>query len=565
MNRDRASYTWADIPAWQQDCHVPLLLWDTLDAGDAITRAALRDGVPLVPMVPEQFLHVSTELYALDHRRCYVSQHVPRRTPQWARIRAALALYTVELLMLPHPDDLLTTLKVPGSVPPWLAHAVLYQEPGPEPEAPPARQFRILHMDQVTEEPIDWLWWPYLAKGTLNILDGDPGIGKSLFTLYLGAILSRGHPLPDQLGQPTLPTGGPQDTLVFSVEDSITRTIARRLREVGADTRRLHVVTMRMEGDDAHMIQLKTDMDLLEAAIQQYRPALVIFDPLHAYLGDLDIHRANETRPLLSRLMTLAEATQTTLLGIRHPAKPGQQVGKAIHRGLGSIDIGASMRCGLYIEQHPTDPDKILLCHYKTNIGIYGRTQIFSKKEGRFTWAGVSRLSADAIAGQGRGPQPLAFLEAAFWLEALFATQTSYKSMTIKEKADDDDIAWKTLRAAKTALGVRAQKLDKDSWLWSLSPLSPLPPPFTTTLSMPSTTTTTTTFTMPSMPSMPSLDKPMSYSSYEEEDQEMQESKGGEESKEGVVVDEAGDVPPPGRMRWVRPAQDERPRRDEGA
>jgi hypothetical protein len=561
---DGSSYAWADIPAWQQDVRVPLLLWDTIDAGDTITRAALRDGVPLVPMVPEQFLHVSTEVYALEHRRCYVSDQVPRRTPQWERLGAALALYSVELLLLPAPADLLQALATPGSVPAWLAQAVV--APQPPPADPPGRYLKVLHMDQVEEAAIDWLWWPYLAKGTLNILDGDPGIGKSLFTLYLGAILSRGDPLPDQLGRPTLPPGGPRDTLVFSVEDSVSRTIVRRLREAGADLRRVHVVTVRVEGDDEQMIQLKTDMDLLELEIRRYRPALVIFDPLHAYLGDLDIHRANETRPLLSRLITLAEATQTTLLGIRHPAKPGQHVGKAIHRGLGSIDIGASMRCGLYIEQHPTDPALLLLCHYKTNIGVLGRTQIFSKKEGRFTWVGVSRLQADAIAGQGRGPHPQAFLEACFWLEALFAKQPSYPSTDIRDQADADEMAWASVRSAKKALGVRSQKLGKDSWLWSLDALQDLPPPFqrTTTSSTSSSSSASSTTTAPS-------DKQRRYS-HERADTppgDGEEVEHGEDAEEvedaeeaGVVTEEEHDVPPSGRMRWARPAQDARRRRD---
>ncbi len=34
-------------------------------------------------------------------------------------------------------------------------------------------------MAEVEEENIDWLWYPYLARGELTILEGDPGLGKS--------------------------------------------------------------------------------------------------------------------------------------------------------------------------------------------------------------------------------------------------------------------------------------------------------------------------------------------------------------------------------------------------
>jgi hypothetical protein len=52
----------------------------------------------------------------------------------------------------------------------------------------------VTNMDTVTAEPMAWLWWPYLALGKLALLDGDPGVGKSLLTTQLAASLSRGSP-----------------------------------------------------------------------------------------------------------------------------------------------------------------------------------------------------------------------------------------------------------------------------------------------------------------------------------------------------------------------------------
>src|SRR5262249_172381 len=42
-----------------------------------------------------------------------------------------------------------------------------------------------------------WLWPGRLALGKLAMLDGDPGMGKSLLALDLCARLSTGRPLPD--------------------------------------------------------------------------------------------------------------------------------------------------------------------------------------------------------------------------------------------------------------------------------------------------------------------------------------------------------------------------------
>src|SRR5438128_8749138 len=43
---------------------------------------------------------------------------------------------------------------------------------------------------------------------------------------------------------------------------------------------------------------------------------------------------------------------------------------------LGSVDFIGAARTGIFVEQHPTDPGKVLLAQSKSNIGIIGRTQV---------------------------------------------------------------------------------------------------------------------------------------------------------------------------------------------
>jgi AAA domain len=93
------------------------------------------------------------------------------------------------------------------------------------------RQPVITTMDTVTATEVAWLWWPYIARGKLALIDGDPGLGKSLLTLQIAASLSRGWPLPNQHGLPTLATGSPQTTLLLSAEDSLSDTIKPRLQQ----------------------------------------------------------------------------------------------------------------------------------------------------------------------------------------------------------------------------------------------------------------------------------------------------------------------------------------------
>jgi hypothetical protein len=334
----------------------------------------------------------------------------------------------------------------------------------------------VVTMSEVEREAIRWLWWPYLAIGKLCMVDGDPGIGKTLLMTQIAASLSRGHPLPDQQGELTLDPGGPQTTLLLSTEDGLADTLKPRLEAAGADCTKIHVLTGWLGPDDEEHAFTLQYMGVLEAAIQQYHPRLIVIDPIQAYLGDIDMHRANETRPLLAALTRLAERYGCAIVCIRHPSKPGQSVGKAIHRGLGSIDFIGAARTALFVEQHPTDPTKALMAQSKSNIGPLGRTQVYAKAEGVFRWCRVSRLSAELMAGSGRGPDPHLFLEVVCWLEAHLRPGIPKAAKEIEEALVEEGYRGDTIKRAKKALGIRSIQLDT-GWVWILPDLLILPPP----------------------------------------------------------------------------------------
>src|SRR5262249_30538187 len=101
----------------------------------------------------------------------------------------------------------------------------------------------VVSMETVQRTPVVWLWWPYIALGKLCMLDGDPGIGKSLLMTQVAANLSKGHPLPDQEGHPTFATGGLHVTVMLSTEDGLADTLKPRLEDAGADCSKIKVLT----------------------------------------------------------------------------------------------------------------------------------------------------------------------------------------------------------------------------------------------------------------------------------------------------------------------------------
>jgi len=215
----------------------------------------------------------------------------------------------------------------------------------------------VVSMETVTRTSVTWLWWPYIALGKISMVDGDPGIGKSLLLTQLAANLSKKESLlPDQEGKPTFATGGPHVTVMLSTEDGLEDTLKPRLEDAGADCSKIKVLTgWKDANDDVHAFSFQ-DMPQLEKVLKAYDPRLVIIDPIQAYLGSgVDMHRANETRPLLDALRRLAEQYNCAIVCIRHPAKSSQG-GKALHRGLGSVDFIGAARTGLFIEQHPVNP-----------------------------------------------------------------------------------------------------------------------------------------------------------------------------------------------------------------
>ena len=363
------------------------------------------------------------------------------------------------------------------------------QTPAPDQDGSPL----VIAMDTVTARPIEWLWYPYLAIGKLCILDGDPGVGKTLLATQLAANVSRGHPMPDQQGKLTLSCGAPGVVVFLATEDDLEDTVRPRLDRAGADCAQVKVFNEWQDGTGHRHAFTLADLPYLETVLTTYRPRLVYIDAIQAVLGGkVDANSANQLKQLLDPLAKLAATYRCAILASRHPAKPGQHNVKLIHRGANSMAIIGTARLGLFVEDHPTDKTKVLLLQSKSNAGAIGRTQLFSKKEGVFEWAGVSRITKEEIAGSGRGPNPHDFLEAFFWLESRLEGGLAWPASDIETEAEEQqNLSQHVLKKAKKALGVVSWKgHDKDAaWMRRLPLLPASTPPSSTT----STTSTTST------------------------------------------------------------------------
>ncbi len=320
----------------------------------------------------------------------------------------------------------------------------------------------LIRLSDVAAEDVQWLWHPYIPLGKVTLLEGDPGVGKSHVALAVATAVTLGRGLPGQ------GVFAPGNVLVLSAEDGLGDTIRPRLDKIGANVSRVTALDETVTFDDAGLTRL-------EAAIVQTGAILVIVDPIVAYMGaQVDLHRANETRAVLARLAAIAERHGCAILAIRHLSK--SQQGRAIYRGLGSIDITAAARSVLLAGCDSQAPLTRALAHIKSNLAAQGEAVGYEITPDGFHWTGRSELTADRmLAPDGESSPRSEVQEAETFLRELLANGL-VPVKDVGAEAKNAGIAWRTIERAKTTLGVTSKRDGETGqrgggqWSWGLRP-----------------------------------------------------------------------------------------------
>jgi DNA repair protein RadA/Sms len=331
---------------------------------------------------------------------------------------------------------------------------------------------KLTPLSEVEPEEVNWLWEPYLPFGKVSIVEGDPGLGKTFFSLAVAASISNGWSLiGNDGGMNQIVNLG--KVLYLTAEDGLGDTLRPRLEKMGADVKNVIALEGKISPEKDEVIPVSLlDVEVLRNALIEVKPALIIIDPIQAYLGQgTNMSRAEEVRPLLSALGRLAEEFRCAVILIRHLTKSGKD--KASYRGMGSIDFTAAARSVLLVGKDPDDETKRVIVQTKSSLAETGKSIAFTINDGKFEWLGHTEITAAEVLApekiESDGEEDKTPMKEArkYLIDSLRDGAKPAKELLGGVRFSG--FSERTLKKAKNDLKIKSYKTG-DVWYWSFPP-----------------------------------------------------------------------------------------------
>ncbi len=168
----------------------------------------------------------------------------------------------------------------------------------------------------------------YIAQGTVTVISGAPGVGKSFFTIGLSASVAFGA---DSYCGQQIGKHGP--VVYCALEGQATmwdrfRAACQHYRLAPTDALRL------VEGGVSLRPEDKEATQRLIAICKAARPALIVIDTLSMALSGADTSSERDVAPAIKLAIRIANTFGAAVIVVAHPPKAG---GSAI-RGSGAIE-----------------------------------------------------------------------------------------------------------------------------------------------------------------------------------------------------------------------------------
>lgn len=234
-----------------------------------------------------------------------------------------------------------------------------------------------------------WLWPDRVPLGSITILEGMLGCGKSFVVADLAARVTTGGTFPNCNA-----VESPSAAILLQAEDS-PETTSTRVQSAGCDLSRVLIV----EGAvGCEALRLPAEIGEVAAYARKHRARQIVIDPVTAWFdGNLSGDRS--AREKLNPLANLAQRENAAVLLVRLLTKSGWS--SPIYRGAGAITLIGAARSALLCTDDPLDRTSKLLVQVKSNIGSIASPIRFGIVEqngqARIEWRGESTSAAEAL------------------------------------------------------------------------------------------------------------------------------------------------------------------------
>ena len=336
-----------------------------------------------------------------------------------------------------------------------------------------SRDGGLRKLSDIEAKDVEWLWENHIPLGEITILAGDPGVGKSYFSYFLGAQVSTGGTWPNTPNR-AIESG---KVLILSTDEDPNYCIRPRSDAAGADIDKILVLEgARDKRGRIRIINLTRDIHRLEDILKKdksYR--LLVIDPLSDYVGRIDQHSYGDVRWALNPLLVLARKYHVAVVGIMHCNKNTSL--QVLYRIMGSMGFMAMAGSVWLIAKdredeeqkrrffaplkHRLGPEQKALAFRLDNLGKVAKV-VFESEPVEDSFDIEEALMPQERAGETKRAKK-------FILGML--KDGPVLTEEIKSAARDEGIAWATLRRARGKMrGVKAEKENKlrGKWSWYL-------------------------------------------------------------------------------------------------
>lgn len=311
------------------------------------------------------------------------------------------------------------------------------------------------------EQEICWLWPNYLPMKYASLVSGDPGSGKTWWTLDLACRLSTGRPWPDGSLSP-----GPASSLILNIEDRPEDTLRKRISILGGNPNKIFV----MDPEKPLDLSKPDHLEILKAEILRIKDLkLMIIDPL-ADFASINPNVNEEVRQLLNPLIKFSEQFEFCLLITSHFNKSDKR----------AIDLPAGSKAGFVgkarqvflISRDPLQPELRHIEPVKYNLApippkpleIELRPDHYEIRISEHSISTEDNINPERIQAR-RAKQ-----EAVEFLRELFENRDKIAYKEIRKLANESGLASATLYRARNYLGIVSTEEEGEIfWLhWGL-------------------------------------------------------------------------------------------------